>query len=91
VLADQRSLGATSGLDFALPLHLALARRGGGRLLWVCPAGGHNPPRGSVREVLPGLALGELDVLAQPAVAGVSVSGWASVLVNAWRVFGLGA
>jgi hypothetical protein len=41
--------------------------------------------------VLPGLALGELDVLAQPAVAGVSVSGWASVLVNAWRVFGLGA
>ena len=92
VLADQRSFGATTGLEFALPLHLALARRGGRRMLWVCPAGGYDPPRGSVREVLPGLALARLDVLAPPVTPGgsVSVSGWASVLVNAWRVFGLG-
>jgi hypothetical protein len=93
VLADQRSLGATRGLETALPLHLALARRGGGRMLWVCPASGHNPPPGTAREVLPGLALAELDVLAPPSTerGGITISGWASVLVNAWHVFGLRA
>jgi hypothetical protein len=92
VLADQKNLGATRALDAALPLYLALGRHGGGRMLWVCPAGSYGPPPGSVREVLPGLAWADLDVLAAPATANgsVSVSGWASVLVNAWRVFNLG-
>jgi hypothetical protein len=49
--------------------------------------------RNSMRELPPGLALAELDAQAQPAVASgsVSVAGWASALVDAWRVFGLGA
>ncbi len=47
--------------------------------------------RNSMREVPSGLALAELDAQAQPAVASGSVAGWASALVDAWRVFGLGA
>jgi hypothetical protein len=39
--------------------------------------------------VLPGLAVGQLDLTAPPVLVGggITVSGWLEVLCNAWNVF----
>jgi hypothetical protein len=89
VYADHRDCSLSRGLEDVLPLYLALRRRSGANLLWVCPSGHDPDARGSVQEVLPGLAVGQLDLTAPPVLVGggITVSGWLEVLCNAWNVF----
>jgi hypothetical protein len=90
VVADHRDLSATLTPEEVMPLFLSLRRRGGRRMLWVRAAGGESRAPGSVMELLPGLAQANLEVLAAPLTSGgsITLSGWATVLVNALQVFG---
>jgi hypothetical protein len=70
-------------IETALPLFLALNRRGRHRMLRVCPNVGETDP-GRVDELLPGLGRASLDRFAGPSEAGhIVVSGWLNVLFNA--------
>ncbi len=87
VFADHREMNAVRSLEYVLPLYLALRRRTSAPLLWVCPARNDPERRGNVVEVLPGLAMAELDLTAPPVTigGGITVSGWVTVLCNAWN------
>ncbi len=88
VFADHRVYGSARSVEDVLPLYLALRRRSGAKLLWVYPAAAEISAKGAVQEILPGLAIGQLDLTAPPVLVGggITVSGWLAVLCNAWRV-----
>ena len=87
VFADHRDMNSVRSLDYVMPLYLALRRRSSSPLLWVCPSRNSLDFKGSVREVLPGLAIAELDLTAPPVLigGGITVTGWVTVLCNAWN------
>jgi hypothetical protein len=89
VYADHTDCAVSRSLGDVLPLYLALRRRSGARLLWVYPAGNDAHARGSVREILPGLAYGQLDLTAPPVLVsgGITVAGWLEILCGAWQAF----
>jgi hypothetical protein len=88
VCADHQNLEIGRSVDSILPFYLTLRRRGGRKMLWVCPAGGLSPRRGSAIEILPGLVQAHLDLLGLPIATGtrITLSGWLTVLINGWRV-----
>lgn len=90
VFADHKDFAKRS-IENVLPLYLALGRRSSASMLWVVAASHDSESKGSVRQILPGLAVAQLDLVAPPLLVGgsITVSGWLSVLCNAWRVFGL--
>jgi hypothetical protein len=88
VYADHKDYVAARSLEDILPLYLALRRRSRANMLWVYPSNDERA-KGSVREILPGLAVGLIDPTSPPVLigGGITVSGWLTVLCNAWRVF----
>lgn len=86
VFSDHKDLNSTRTLEYILPLYLAFREKTGSPLLWVCPSANNPAQRGSVRQIMPGLYLGELDLVAPPVLigGGISVAGWVNVLCNAW-------
>jgi hypothetical protein len=88
IFADHKDV-VTRSVAEVLPLYLSLRRRSRGALLWVCPALNDPEAKGSVRENFPGLAVGQLDVTAPPSLVGggITLSGWLTVLCNAWKIF----
>jgi hypothetical protein len=72
--------------EAAMPLFLALRRKGKHRMLWVKTATLNTEEQpGTVVEIVPGLMLGYIDRFA-PSDDGtdISVDGWLKVLANAW-------
>jgi hypothetical protein len=65
-----------------LPVFLALCRHGPRRMLWVTMALQDNDG-GAVREILPGLFMARLNILAEPMWKYVTLRGWLEVMVNA--------
>lgn len=87
VFADHRDMNSARSIEYVLPLYLALRRRSSAPLLWVCPSRNDLALKGSVVEVLPGLAIADLDLTAPPVLigGGITVTGWVTVLCNAWN------
>jgi len=86
VFSDHKDVSVTRTIEYIMPLYLAFRRKTKSPLLWVCPALNDPSQRGSVREILPGLYMGHLDLVAPPVLigGGISVAGWVNVICNAW-------
>jgi hypothetical protein len=91
VYADHKDHNVSRSVEEVLPLFLALRRHSRANLLWVTPASNDPEKRGTVTEVLPGLAHAQLDMFAPPILigGGITVPGWLTVLCNAWNLFGM--
>jgi hypothetical protein len=82
VCSDRFSIAA----EEAVALFLALRRHGPAWMLWVQVAT-DSEQAGKVEQIFPGLMCGYIDRLApQSDGTNISLTGWLSILANAWRL-----